>query len=139
MSTQWLPGSARMATDARCVEHLTGLSEVKGLKSSSRAGGRAVGVAMSSCSVWSRQTRPSAEVQTTGDALSFALVTPDFFPAKSTSVLFWSTQCELCTFCLTSVELNSCCSALRVLCESCHAHQVLVVVPAFCRQFFLVT
>ena len=34
---------------------------------------------------------------TTGDVLSFALVTSDF-PAKSTSVLFWSTQCELCKF-----------------------------------------
>ena len=29
-----------MATDARCVEYLAGLSEVKGLKSSSRASGR---------------------------------------------------------------------------------------------------
>ena len=64
---------------------------------------------------------------TTGDVLSFALVTSDFFPAKSTSVLFWSIQCELCWFCLTSVELNSCCSAQRVQCESCPAHQVLVV------------
>ena len=40
VSTQWLPGSARMATDARCAENLAGLSEVKGLKSSSRASGR---------------------------------------------------------------------------------------------------
>ena len=37
VSTKWMPGSARMATDARCVENLAGLSEVKGLKSSSRA------------------------------------------------------------------------------------------------------
>ena len=44
---------------------------------------------------------------TTGDVLSFAFVMSDFFPAKSTSVLFWSTQCELCRFCLTSVELNN--------------------------------
>ena len=40
VGTQWMPGSARMATDARCVENLAGLSEVKGLKSSSRASGR---------------------------------------------------------------------------------------------------
>ena len=39
VSTQWLAGSARMATDARCVENLAGLSEVKGLKSSSRVAG----------------------------------------------------------------------------------------------------
>ena len=32
----------------------------------------------------------------TGDVLSFALATSDFFPAKSTGVLFWSTQCEMC-------------------------------------------
>ena len=68
---------------------------------------------------------------TTGDVLCFASVTSDFFPAKSTSALFWSTQCELCKFCLTSVELNSCCSAQRVLCGSCPAHHVLVVVPSF--------
>ena len=61
----------------------------------------------------------------TGDVLSKASVTLDFFSAKSTSVLFWSTQCELCKFCLTSVELNS-----------CRSHQVLVVVS---RQFFFVT
>ena len=40
VSTQWLPGCARMATYTRCVENLAGLSEVKGLKSSSRASGR---------------------------------------------------------------------------------------------------
>ena len=57
---------------------------------------------------------------TTGDLSSFALVTSDFFPAKSTSVLFKSTQCELCKFC-----------ARRVLCESCPAHQVHVVVLSF--------
>ena len=34
VSIQWLP-----ATDARCVENLAGLSEVKGLKPSSRASG----------------------------------------------------------------------------------------------------
>ena len=28
--TQWLPGGVHMATDARCVENLAGLSEVKG-------------------------------------------------------------------------------------------------------------
>ena len=28
---------------------------------------------------------------------------------------FWSTQCELCKFCLTSVELNSCCSCARAV------------------------
>ena len=30
VSTQWLPGGVRMATDARCVENLASLSEVKG-------------------------------------------------------------------------------------------------------------
>ena len=40
VSTQWLPGSARMATDVRCVENLASLSEVKGLKSSSQVAGR---------------------------------------------------------------------------------------------------
>ena len=30
VSTQWMPGSARMATNARCVENLEGLSEIKG-------------------------------------------------------------------------------------------------------------
>ena len=38
---------------------------------------------------------------TTRDILSFALVTSNSFPVKSTSVLFWSTQCELCKFCKT--------------------------------------
>ena len=37
---QWLPGSAHMTTDAKCVENLAGLSEVKGLKPSSRVAGR---------------------------------------------------------------------------------------------------
>ena len=40
VSIQWLPGGVRMATDARCVENLVGLSEVKGLRSSSRVAGR---------------------------------------------------------------------------------------------------
>ena len=53
----------------------------------------------------------------TRDVLSFALVYPDSFPAESTCVSFWSAQCELC---------GCCCSAQRVLCESCRAHQVLV-------------
>ena len=35
-----MPGGARTATDAMCVESLAGLSEVKGLKSSSRVAGR---------------------------------------------------------------------------------------------------
>ena len=162
------------------------------------AGGAAAGVklvwrvAMSSCTVWSQQVRPSAGVQssarkrefersvrqvrlaeraqmmlhaakksgetavrweliahldcrfrrkacdahaegdsragecnclvTTGDVLSCASVTSDPFPAKSTSVWLWSTQC---------------CSAQRVLCESCLAHQVLVV-SSLCCQFILV-
>ena len=40
VSTQWLPGSVHTATDARCVENLASLSEVKGLKSSCRVAGR---------------------------------------------------------------------------------------------------
>ena len=43
-------------------------------------------------------------------------------------VCFWSTQCELCQFCLIRLELNSCCSAQCVLCRRQSAHQVLVVV-----------
>ena len=54
---------------------------------------------------------------TTRDVLSCALVYSNFFPAESTCVSFWSTQCELC---------GCFCSAHRVLCESCPAHQVLV-------------
>ena len=64
----------------------------------------------------------------TGDVLSFASVTSDSFQAKSTGVLFWPTQCEMCRCVWHSVELFGCyCSAQRVLCESCPAHQVLVV------------
>ena len=72
-------------------------------------------------------SRRSAEVHVFGenivlvatrDVLSFASVYhPDSFPAESTCVSLWSAQCELC---------GCCCSALRVLCESCPAHQVLV-------------
>ena len=40
VSRQWLPGSARVVTDAQCVENLAGLSAVRGLKPSSRASGR---------------------------------------------------------------------------------------------------
>ena len=40
VSTQWLPGGVHTATDVRCVENLASLSEVKGLKSSSRVAGR---------------------------------------------------------------------------------------------------
>ena len=47
-------------------------------------------------------------------------------------VCCWSTQCKLCQFCLNQLELNSCCSAQRVLCRRQSAHQVLVVVvPSF--------
>ena len=42
----------------------------------------------------------------TGDVLSFAFVTSYSFPAKSTSVLFWSTQCELCKFSLTQCRVE---------------------------------
>ena len=35
VGTHWLPRGVHMATDAMCVENLAGLSEVKGLKSSS--------------------------------------------------------------------------------------------------------
>ena len=48
----------------------------------------------------------SIHLVTTRDVLSFALVTSDAFPAKSTSVLFWSTQCELCEFCLTQCGVD---------------------------------
>ena len=55
---------------------------------------------------------------TTRDVLSFVFA----------SVCFWSTQCELCQFCLNQLELNICCSAQCVLCRRQSAHQVLVVV-----------
>ena len=55
--------------------------------------------------------------------LSFASVTSDSFAAKSTSVLFWSTQCELCKFCLTQcgVEqllLSTACTVRELSCTS---------------------
>ena len=40
LSTQWSPGGAHTATDVRYVENLASLSDVKGLKSSSRVAGR---------------------------------------------------------------------------------------------------
>ena len=40
VSSQWLPGSVRVVTDAKCVENLAGLSAVRGLQPSSRASGR---------------------------------------------------------------------------------------------------
>ena len=49
-----------------------------------------------------------------GDVSSIASVTSDSFPAKSTSVFFWSTQCELCKFCLTQCRVEQ-----LMLCESC--------------------
>ena len=70
----------------------------------------------------------------TGDVLSFALVTSDFFPPKSTSVLFGSTQCK---FCVTSVELveqlllSTACIVRELSGTSCAC-------PFLCRQFFLV-
>ena len=39
VSTQWSPGGVHVATDARCVENLAGLFEVKVLKPSSRCSG----------------------------------------------------------------------------------------------------
>ena len=50
------------------------------------------------------------------DVLSFALVTSDSFPAKSTSVLFWSTQCELCKFCLTQCRVETVVAQHSVYC-----------------------
>ena len=40
VSTQWSLGGVHTATDVRCVENLASLSEIKGLKSSSRVAGR---------------------------------------------------------------------------------------------------
>ena len=40
LSTPWSPGGAHTATDVRYVENLASLSDVKGLKSSSRVAGR---------------------------------------------------------------------------------------------------
>ena len=65
---------------------------------------------------------------TTRGVSSFALVTSDSFPAKSTSVFVFGRQCELCQFCLTLLEMNSCCTTQCVLCKRRSAHQVIVVV-----------
>ena len=59
-------------------------------------------------------------------------MTSGFFQAESTSVKFWSTQCELYKFCLARVELNSCCSAQRVLC-------LLLSLPLFSILLSVVT
>ena len=75
--------------------------------------------------------RRSAEIHVLGacnclvmtrDVLSFALVTSDSFPAKSTSALFWSTQCRVeqlllstaCTVRELSSTLGACCSSFVV-------------------------
>ena len=70
--------------------------------------------------------------------LSFALVTSDSFPAKSTSVLFWSTQCELCKFCLTQCRVEQ-----LLLSTACTVRELSGTSGAcclfLCCQFILVT
>ena len=48
VGSPWSPRSARMMTDAECVENLAEMSAVKELKPSSRASGRG----QWQCSVW---------------------------------------------------------------------------------------
>ena len=66
----------------------------------------------------------------TRDVVSFAFVTSDSFPAKSTSVLFWSTQCELCKFCLTQCGVEQ-----LLLSTACTVRELSVTSGACC--FFL--
>ena len=61
-----------MATDARCVENLAGLSEVKGLKSSSRVAGRG------QCGVLKTSTATENMVRSTGTRIALYLG-PDRF------------------------------------------------------------
>ena len=75
---------------------------------------------------------------TTRDVSSFALVTSDSFPVKSTSVLFWSTQCELCKFCTTQ------CGVEQLLPSTACTARELSGTPGaccffLCCQFILVT
>ena len=72
VSTQWLPGGNHMATDARCVENLAGLSEIKGLKSSSRVAGRR------QCSVLETSTATETVVRREGTRTALYLG-PDTF------------------------------------------------------------
>ena len=74
----------------------------------------------------------------TRDVLSFSFVTSDSFPAKSTSVLFWSTQCELCQFCLTQCGVEQ-----LLLSTACTVQELSGTSGAccffLCCQFILVT
>ena len=74
----------------------------------------------------------------TRDVLGFALVTSDSFPAKSTSVLFWSKQCELCKFCLTQCRVEQ-----LLLSTACTVREMSGTPGAccffLCCQFNLVT
>ena len=105
VSIQWLPGGIRMATDARCVENLAGLSEVKGLKSSSRVAGRG------QCGV--------LKTSTDREGMKIApFLGPDRFdPLFATKELARDVQtvdAEAQTVCLVSQQCRRCESVLRV-------------------------
>ena len=72
VSSQWLPGSAHMATDAKCVENLAGLSAVRGLKPIFRASGR------EQCSVLETSTAAESVVRRKGTGIALYLG-PDRF------------------------------------------------------------
>ena len=63
VSSQWLPGSALVVTDAKCVENLAQLSVVRGLQPSSRACGRGQrGVAEASTAAEAKVHREFTEI-----------------------------------------------------------------------------
>ena len=71
VNSQWSPGSARMMTDAECVENLAGLSAVKELKPSSRA-------SRGQCSVLETSTAAESVVRLKGTRIALYLE-PDRF------------------------------------------------------------
>ena len=70
---------------------------------------------------------------TTRDVSNFASVTSDSFPAKFTSVLFWSKQCELCKFCLTQ------CGVEQLLLSTACTVRELSGTPGACCFFLVVS
>ena len=72
VNSQWSPGSARMMTDAECVENLAALFEVRRLKPSSRASGRG------QCSVLETSTAAESVVRRKGRRIALYLE-PDKF------------------------------------------------------------
>ena len=69
--SQWSPGGVHTATDVRCVENLASLSEVKGLKSSSRVASRG------QCGVL--KTSTAMEIMAHCEGMSAPYLGPDKF------------------------------------------------------------